>query len=546
MLNSLLRLLFLAPLLVTPSGGLANQILATPTFECVGLSWKPDGDQNGLECQVRYRKSGAEQGWRSGYPLWWDAETREYRGSVVNLTPGTEFEFELSNGAASVSKKVATWSESFPIGKVVELPAASHETLRITESGSSEGYVLYTFIADGEAVIDVQQERESCVEINASYVILRGLTLKNAVRHGVRLFAEAHDVVIEECEITNWGRVGEDGFGLNPDAAIFAGQKEGGGIHRLIIQRNRIHHPRSDANSWEEYRAHRQSYHPEGAHGIYLFNTAGNHVIRYNSIWSDENHRFNDIIGGGENYSKVGSPNRDSDIYGNHLSHCWDDAIEAEGANENVRIWGNYLDHSFVKIATATTSVGPLYIWRNVAAHSRKSDLRGVQSDRGGFLKTSDRLAAGRIYLFHNTVLQPTSLDDSGLLLGSDPGLGHGGNMRNVTTRNNILHIANSLHSSILDRDGDSGSSYDFDLYNGNLGNARVGSEENGIQGVPTYVNPMTSGDFSLAPDSPGFDAGLVLPNFSDNYTGKAPDMGAQEANSPILEFGHTAYLNEN
>ena len=46
-----------------------------------------------------------------------------------------------------------------------------------------------------------------------------------------------------------------------------------------------------------------------------------------------------DGIGGSSNYSFKGSPNRDSDIYGNLISNCWDDAIESEGANMNVRIW---------------------------------------------------------------------------------------------------------------------------------------------------------------------------------------------------------------
>jgi hypothetical protein len=34
------------------------------------------------------------------------------------------------------------------------------------------------------------------------------------------------------------------------------------------------------------------------------------------------------------------------------MSHGWDDGIEAEGANENVRIWGNYIDKTAIGIAT--------------------------------------------------------------------------------------------------------------------------------------------------------------------------------------------------
>lgn len=68
--------------------------------------------------------------------------------------------------------------------------------------------------------------------------------------------------------------------------------------------------------------------------------------------------RVNDTFGGSSNFSFEGSPNRDSDIYGNLISHVWDDAIESEGANMNVRIWGNYTDHTFQHIAVACTGSG--------------------------------------------------------------------------------------------------------------------------------------------------------------------------------------------
>ena len=49
-------------------------------------------------------------------------------------------------------------------------------------------------------------------------------------------------------------------------------------------------------------------------------------------------------------------------------------------------------------------------------------------------------------------------------------------------------------------------------------------------------------GDFSLDPGSPGFDAGVRLPNFNDHFRGRAPDIGAFEAGSAPMEFGVNAY----
>ena len=50
---------------------------------------------------------------------------------------------------------------------------------------------------------------------------------------------------------------------------------------------------------------------------------------------------------------------------------------------------------------------------------------------------------------------------------------------------------------------------------------------------------------YQLAPNSPGFDQGLVIPNFSDGFTGSAPDMGAHEAGTPAMKFGVDAGTKE-
>ncbi len=66
--------------------------------------------------------------------------------------------------------------------------------------------------------------------------------------------------------------------------------------------------------------------------------------------------------------------------------------------------------------------------------------------------------------------------------------------------------------------------------------------EAHGVFGVPKYAASRKAGDFSLADDSPGFDAGVVIPNFNDGFRGRAPDIGAFEAGSAPLEFGVNAY----
>lgn len=525
---------------------------AVPTFNCVGLYWNAEQGAVDNTCHVRYRKSGS-QNWAEALPLWFDDREsspvgrggrgpeqatewqygRQYRGSIVNLEPGAEYEIELSleKTGQKQSLKTRTWSEDFPVARKVGV-SDSDKTLVIEQGGSADGYVVYTHPEGQEtAVIDVKNEKEHCIEVRASFVIIRGLTLKGAAVHGIRIFDGCHDVVIEGCDISGWGRIVEDGWGKDYDAAIYSRARD---LTRVIVQRNRLHHPRSNSNNWKQERPRpgkREPTHPEGPQTVCLWDSEGNHVIRYNTLFSDEDHQYNDVLGAGSNFSVRGFPNRDSDIYGNRLSHCWDDTIESEGANCNVRIWGNYSSDCYVAIATAGTSVGPLYVWRNVSGAMRVAPGQWG----GGFLKTSDIMGGGRLFVFHNTVLQPQGKGRDGMVsAGASTGLGWGGPMVNVTSRNNILNVT---RRSFQMRNDEPLADFDYDLYAGSLPSER--HEKHGLTGTPIYAARQPH---ALAENSPGHDKGIRIPNFNDDIRDAAPDLGAEELGGNPLEFGVDAY----
>jgi len=513
-------------------------VSAVPTFQSLGLYWNPAEASASNPAQVQYRKTGSLN-WKSGLDLWFDARNGEYRGSLVQLDSGTQYEIKLTLGGTSVSTTLtaATWNETFPIGNTVTLPVSSANTLFITESGSPSGYVLYAPAPGSQAVIDVNNNQDFNISIDASYVIIRGLTLKGAGIDGIRISENSHHIVFEENDISGWGSANEYGYGTSHDAGIKLGYGDHPAVTNLIIQRNTIHHPRYDTNNWDECNpavggcdcnglsAGSQdpgiSCHPAGPEPVHLYGTGGNHVIRYNTIYSDEDHKFNDGLGAGPNFSDTGFPNRDSDIYGNYITHTWDDAIESEGANTNVRVWGNFLDHCLISVAVAATHVGPIYVWRNVSGRSYVSPGAGGYS----FLKSFEEkgFGGGLIYVFHNTILQ--DFGGPGHSQGV-PGEGP------YFTRNNILHTrGSSIKSSHPDND------FDYDLYNNSV-SASGNPEPNGINGVPEYQTYSIQDGFFQTAASLGIDAGTPLPNFSDGFTGSAPDMGAYETGLPVLEFG--------
>ena len=341
-----------------PPGG-----TAIATFESLGLYWNPPSNPGGQGCQVRYRKEG-ESTWKDGFPMWFDGRNSECRGSLVHLAPGTKYEvqFSLPGQPPAARLTATTWAENFPITQTVYVSSGSQQ-LNITQGGTASGYVLYTPAPGMQATIDVANAADYNIRISAPYVIVRGLMLKGARIDAIHLAPGARDIVIEDNDISGWGRYSHTNaegwqIGMNADSGIKAYCGTTPWLVRTVIQRNRIHHPRYGSNSWSEG-------HPSGPNAVYFAECGGNHVFRYNAIYSDSGRYFNDGYGGGENFSTKGMPNSDSDVYGNLIMHVWDDAIEADFCFHNCRVMRNRITNSFTGLSSQPGLGGPVYFIRN-------------------------------------------------------------------------------------------------------------------------------------------------------------------------------------
>ena len=76
----------------------------------------------------------------------------------------------------------------------------------------------------------MRHKHDNCITIDASYVIVRGLTLKGAGAAdntsskpiGAIVITGGHDIIIEDCDISDWGRLDpKTGFGFNYESAIY-------------------------------------------------------------------------------------------------------------------------------------------------------------------------------------------------------------------------------------------------------------------------------------------------------------------------------------
>lgn len=519
---------------------------AVSTYECSSIYWKTP--EAGI-CKIRYKEAKGKS-WKDGLDLVYDSRQGEYRGSIIRLTPNTEYQAELSSSSDKTKLTFKTRNDNFPVGKTTLLPAGeSNTTVVITESGIPDAYHLVTVPENTKSTLNLKNVSNFGIEINADYIIVRGAEIRNAANHGIIIRKGRHDIVIEQCYITFWGGIGGPRtYGnVGGGSAIYAEDA----TWNLTLQRNLIEEPRGASNDWE-------TGHPAGPQGISVVQSKGGNVIRYNDILTTEDHGFNDGIGGGDNFSDVGNMNRDSDIHGNIIKGVWDDAIECEGGNMNVRIWGNYLKFYFMGIASASTTFGPLYLFRNVFAESR----RGHRNSMGGSMfKVGERepFAGGRRYIFHNTALQPN---------GPYSAIGR---IQNTVTRNNIFDVPGRMPS---DTGRGIPCDYDYDFLSGSGGGstqekhaARITATPSGTRLFVTSFNlefypritvnainwgahPYEFGERKVNitdpvvwVKNPMIDGGVVLPGFNDDFKGSAPDIGAFEVGAPPLQFGRRAYL---
>ena len=507
------------------------------TFHCLSVYWSPENGQAGKQVLVKFRQA-AQKTWHDALPMRYNPVKSpeckgDYRGSIVNLKPGTAYEIALTLEGTDIrtSLKAATWNEKFPVASTVKVKSGA-ATLAVNKSGTPEGYILY----DGTGcVIDCANKSDLGISVDASYVILRGFTIRNVKQHGIRIM-NGHHIVIEDCDVSKWGSEEERGFGFEMQACVYSNQKD---VHSIVIQRNKFHNPSWNSNSWaqDHFRA-RESKHPDGPQTIVFWECAGNHVIRYNECWSDKDHYYNDVMGGAFNASYRGFPGADSDIYCNYIANCWDDGIESEGGNQNVRIWNNYIENTMMTMGNAATSIGPFYVWRNVAGRSYSPPGSRWNLTHGDFLKmgyaNSEDWMTGQMYIFNNTLLQPKGEGANGL--GGESRV-----IKHCVSRNNILHVRPGDTNSISTDKRSVDNDFDYDL----LSAAKYpgDQEKHGIKGTPRYVPgagfsfETKTGNFQLATDSPGLDKGEVIPNFCD-FSNGAPDMGAHEAGTPPMVFG--------
>lgn len=533
------------------------QITARPTFESCGLYYSYTVDV----VNKVYYKEISDSKWKEGFSLVFDSSKNEFRGSLARLKENTDYDvkLELYNKGQlfrTVASSFKTWNSNPPIVQTLNISSFKSNGYKIDQlKGTASGWIK---VVGDEPVNVLSSLEEGGINLSyCEYVIFEGITLIGGRKHGFKIESTNHDVYIVNCDISNWGRASQtttskgvyidsDGNEINNDAGIHIDR-----AYNILVERCYIHDSKAQANPWKgvipvgPYAGTSFSdVHPKGPNAIFVNQAQQGIVLRYNDCIGSQTHRFNDVVETAQNGYENGGFGMNADIYGNMMVFGQDDTIELDGSQNNVRCFNNRMEQTFCGISVAPNMQGPSYIFNNVIwnlGDQDKSTSAAVKSG-GGISHTR-----GRQFFFNNTIYTSKNCIS---------GIGYGASTGNerakyiASTRNNILVSTRQAEDarpessgnssggdglSISDREKNPACDFDYDMIGNPTGvngagtiYAVDGSEANGIFAMPMWNDP-NHGVFTLKYKDKGINKGVVIPNFTGDYHGEAPDMGAIE-----------------
>jgi hypothetical protein len=421
-----------------------------------------------------------------------------------------------------------------------------HGAYVLTAKGTPDRPIMIRAAGDGEVIFDGDGCYRLFDVMAADYHIFEGLTIRNS---DIAFFAGLKDVAGSKGLTVRNCRIEDVGIAVTTQ---YAGSKDFYIADNVMIGRD----DRYRLVGWFNpgiYGASRlKSYYAVKVYG-------SGHVVCHNYIAY-----FHDGI----DVCTHGSPEPEQerkavaiDFYNNDIHLMTDDFIEADGGVHNIRILRNRgVNAAQCGLSAQPVYGGPAYYIRNVLYHV----------PYGVALKFKVKPAG--LILYHNTIIAESRNGEifsnahfrNNLFLGTDaPGreifrfpnataystYDYNGYRPNRGTSDHYLWKApqkGTLRDYGLDRE-------EFRTFRTLADLSRATGQE--IHGVevdyeifenlarpdptrPHAVYDAKDLDFRLRPGSKAVDAGVRLPNVNDDYTGKAPDLGANEVAKPVPIYG--------
>jgi hypothetical protein len=402
----------------------------------------------------------------------------------------------------------------------------------------------------------------------ANYNYFEGLTIRNtelAFWAGYKNITGASGITIKNCKLENIGR------GVYSD---WSGSKD-----FYIADNTFVGKFRPDilmgftGREWQAYPEFGAKLVSEYAVKLY----GQGHVVAYNYVT-----QFHDGIDIATYGNPDGAPNviQDRlpvsiDFYNNDVTNVEDNCIETDGGAHNIRVFRNRcFNNGNRALSVQPMFGGPVYFIRNIV----------YDSPEGGAMKLT--ASAAGIVVYHNTFLAPVEpmlLATSNLHFRNNLILGKSQNP-------GIFSIESNTNYSSSDYNGfrpNEGAEYSFEwstppfsvraLFPGEMGalamqpqnqleaksrerrrfktlkeySEATGQDRHSVMvdydvfqkvsppgpDLRTLYKPADF-DFQLRPGSAAVDAAVRLTGVNDDFTGRAPDLGALEVGRPVPHYG--------
>lgn len=423
-----------------------------------------------------------------------------------------------------------------------------HGTYILTLKGTPEKPIVIKSAGDGEAIFDGDGAYRLFDVMGSEYNIFDGLTIRNtdiAFDAGTKRVMGAKGLTVRNSRIENVG------IAVN---CQYAGSKDFYIADNVMIGRDNHY----SINGW----ASPGIYGASQVNSYYAVQVYGQgHVICFNSIAF-----FHDAV----SVSTYGTPEDDEDlkavaidIYNNDMHLMVDDFIEADGGVHNIRIMRNRgANAGQTGLSAQPVFGGPAYYIRNVL----------YQIPNGVAFKFMAKPAG--LYVYHNTVISESRNRETfsnahfrnNLILGTES-----------QGRGTTMVFPSATAYSTYDYDGfrpnrtggdpytwifpEKGLLRNYEARTGSVTQnfktlaelaAATGQETHGVEVDYDIFENLQPPDpakrrqpyfgkdlnFQLKAASKAVDAGVRIPNVNDDFTGKAPDLGALEAGKPAPIYG--------
>jgi hypothetical protein len=448
------------------------------------------------------------------------------------------------------------------------LGTVSSGTYFLTQSGTAEKPIVIKGAGDGEAVFDGDGAYNLFNVMAANFNYFEGLTIRNtdlAFQGGLKKITGSSGLTIKKCRFENVGRA------VYTD---WSGSKDYYVADNVIVGRfNPNYLMGFTGRTWQNLPEFSPKLVSEYAVKVY----GSGHVVAYNAISN-----FHDGVDVATYGNPDGSPNpiRDRlpvsiDFYGNDIFNVEDNCIEADGGAHNIRVFRNRcFNHGHRALSVQPAFGGPVYFIRNIVYHAPE----------GGAVKFTASSAG--IVVYHNTLIAPVKP----MLLAAS----------NVHYRNNLIlgksetletfAVETNTNYSSSDYNGfrpNEGAEFSFEWstppvpmranFPGEPGKVpfqqqvqleaqareqrrfktlkefsqATGQDQHSVLvDYDVFVKVFAPGpdprtlykaadfDFQLRAGSVAVDAGSRLPGVNDDFTGRAPDLGAYEVGRPLPHYG--------